>query len=243
MGYRPADAGRGGRPCRTITGRPRAWPIAAVAGDHGRRHDVRRHPHEARSVRARRGHEAGLKQGDQIIAVDGRVFPSLADLRRVCRVDGARPPGRSVDYIPAGGGPAQAQRRRCHGHGSAGTGPGRPTAGGVGLACRPGPRSRSASAPRRCSAATNWAASSIVRPSRPQHPPRPRPPRRSRRRAAKCRRSPARSWACRTPRPSPSSRVCAGHRRPVAGRDVPGRPAASRRGCWRARNSGSPAPT
>ena len=55
------------------------------------------------------GAEAGFKPGDQIIALNGRVFPSLAafaayvgSLSRGTQV--------TVDYIPAGGGPAQAQR-------------------------------------------------------------------------------------------------------------------------------------
>ncbi len=56
------------------------------------------------------GDQAGLRVGDQIIAVDGRVFPSVAAFAAYV---GAMPPGRqvSVDFIPAGGGPQQAQRR------------------------------------------------------------------------------------------------------------------------------------
>ena len=55
------------------------------------------------------GAQAGLQAGDQIIAVDGRVFPSLASFAAYV---GSLSPGSqaSVDYIPAGGGPAQAQR-------------------------------------------------------------------------------------------------------------------------------------
>jgi S1-C subfamily serine protease len=65
-----------------------------------------------RVKQARRGSagaQAGLKAGDQIIAIDGRVFPSLATFAAYV---GSLAPGRraSVDYIPAGGGPGQAQR-------------------------------------------------------------------------------------------------------------------------------------
>ena len=55
------------------------------------------------------GAQAGFKVGDQIIAVDGRVFPSLASFAGYI---GALSPGTqaAIDYIPRGGGPAQAQR-------------------------------------------------------------------------------------------------------------------------------------
>ncbi len=55
------------------------------------------------------GAQAGLKTGDQIIAVDGRVFPSVAAFAAYV---GSVMPGRqiSVDTIPSGGGPQQAQR-------------------------------------------------------------------------------------------------------------------------------------
>ncbi len=55
------------------------------------------------------GAQAGLKPGDQIIAVNGRVFP---DLRAFAAYVGSMPPGTqaSVDYIPAGDGPNGAQR-------------------------------------------------------------------------------------------------------------------------------------
>lgn len=55
------------------------------------------------------GAQAGLHPGDQIIAADGRVFPSL---KTFAAYVGSIPPGRlmSMDYIPSGGGPQQAQR-------------------------------------------------------------------------------------------------------------------------------------
>ena len=55
------------------------------------------------------GAQAGFTAGDQIIAVDGRVFPSLATF--AAYVSSTLPGTRiNVDYIPAGGGPQQAQR-------------------------------------------------------------------------------------------------------------------------------------
>ncbi len=55
------------------------------------------------------GAQAGFNVGDQIIAVDGRVFPTITSFAAYV---GATPPGQrvSVDYMPAGGGPQQAQR-------------------------------------------------------------------------------------------------------------------------------------
>ena len=55
------------------------------------------------------GAQAGFDVGDQIIAVDGQVFPSVAAFAAYV---GSLEPGRqlSVDYIPKGGGPQQAQR-------------------------------------------------------------------------------------------------------------------------------------
>ena len=55
------------------------------------------------------GARAGFRAGDEIVSVNGRVFPSLAVFAAYVH---ALPPGQpaSVDYIPAGGGPAQAQR-------------------------------------------------------------------------------------------------------------------------------------
>ena len=55
------------------------------------------------------GAAAGLRAGDQIIAVDGRLFDSLATFARF--VGSFRAGIRlSVDYIPAGGDVASAQR-------------------------------------------------------------------------------------------------------------------------------------
>ncbi len=53
--------------------------------------------------------QAGLKVGDQLIAVDGRVFPDVATFAAYV---GSVPPGQQVevDYMPAGAGPGQAQR-------------------------------------------------------------------------------------------------------------------------------------
>jgi C-terminal processing protease CtpA/Prc len=55
------------------------------------------------------GAQAGFHSGDQIIAVDGRVFASLAAFASYV---GSLAPGSqaSVDYIPAGGGPEKAER-------------------------------------------------------------------------------------------------------------------------------------
>jgi hypothetical protein len=55
------------------------------------------------------GAQAGFRPGDEIIAIDGHVFPSLAAFAAYV---GSMLPGSQVlvDYIPAGGGPAQAQR-------------------------------------------------------------------------------------------------------------------------------------
>ena len=55
------------------------------------------------------GARAGLRHGDEIIAIDGRVFPSL---QAFAAYVGSLAPGAQamVDYIPAGGGPAQAKR-------------------------------------------------------------------------------------------------------------------------------------
>ena len=55
------------------------------------------------------GARAGLQAGDQIIAIDGRVFASLTSFAAYV---GSLSPGSqaSVDYIPTDGGPAQAQR-------------------------------------------------------------------------------------------------------------------------------------
>ena len=53
--------------------------------------------------------EAGLRTGDQIIAVDGRVFSTVATFASY--IGSVQPNGRiSIDYMPAGSGPQQAQR-------------------------------------------------------------------------------------------------------------------------------------
>lgn len=55
------------------------------------------------------GAQAGFRQGDQIISVDGRVFPGVPAFASYV---GSVAPGAqiAVDYLPAGGGPQQAQR-------------------------------------------------------------------------------------------------------------------------------------
>jgi S1-C subfamily serine protease len=60
-------------------------------------------------LRGSPGAQAGFRAGDQVIAVDGRVFPTLVSFAGYI---GALSPGTQaiVDYIPVGGGPAQAQR-------------------------------------------------------------------------------------------------------------------------------------
>ena len=55
------------------------------------------------------GGRAGLKSGDNIIALDGRVFPSLDAFSAY--ISASRPGSQiTVDYIPAKAGPQQAQR-------------------------------------------------------------------------------------------------------------------------------------
>ena len=55
------------------------------------------------------GAQAGLRRGDLIIAVNGRVFASLAAFGAY--VQSILPGERiSIDYIPAGGGPEKAER-------------------------------------------------------------------------------------------------------------------------------------
>jgi len=55
------------------------------------------------------GARAGLKSGDEIIALDGRVFPTLIAFSDYV---GAAQPGSemTVDYMPKGGGPQKATR-------------------------------------------------------------------------------------------------------------------------------------
>jgi len=55
------------------------------------------------------GARAGFRRGDQIIAVDGLVFPSIAAFAAYI---GSVAPGNrvSIDYMPAGSGPANAER-------------------------------------------------------------------------------------------------------------------------------------
>ena len=65
---------------------------------------------EVRRVKAgSAGDAAGLQRGDEIIAVNGRVFPSANAFALYLR--SIRPGTRiTIDYIPAGRGPANAER-------------------------------------------------------------------------------------------------------------------------------------
>jgi hypothetical protein len=65
---------------------------------------------QVRSVRrGSPGARAGLEVGDQVIAVNGRVFPGVATFAGYM---GSLRPGETIamDYLPRGGGPEQAQR-------------------------------------------------------------------------------------------------------------------------------------
>ena len=55
------------------------------------------------------GAQAGFRSGDQIVSVDGRVFPGVPAFADYV---GSVAPGRqiAVDFLPAGGGPKDAQR-------------------------------------------------------------------------------------------------------------------------------------
>lgn len=53
--------------------------------------------------------QAGFKPGDQVIAVDGKVFPSVAAFASYVGSKQAAQ-ALSIDYIPNGGGPQEAQR-------------------------------------------------------------------------------------------------------------------------------------
>jgi hypothetical protein len=55
------------------------------------------------------GAQAGFRSGDQIIAVDGRVFPDASAFAAYVR---SMAPGSraTIDYIPAGGAPKDAER-------------------------------------------------------------------------------------------------------------------------------------
>lgn len=55
------------------------------------------------------GAQAGFRSGDQIIAVDGKVFPSVASF--AAYVGSKAPSDRiAIDYMPPNGGPKDAQR-------------------------------------------------------------------------------------------------------------------------------------
>ena len=65
---------------------------------------------------------AGLAVGDQVIAVDGRVFPSVAAFAGYV---GSLPAGRTIgiDYLPRGAGPEKAQRLAVTMGGASGAAP------------------------------------------------------------------------------------------------------------------------
>ena len=75
------------------------------------------------------GAHAGLRQGDQIIAVNGLVFPTIASFAAYV---GSTMPGSqiTIDYMPAGTGPQQAQRVAVT-VGGAGQIPPEPASGGM----------------------------------------------------------------------------------------------------------------
>lgn len=78
------------------------------------------------------GDRAGLRTGDQIIAVDGKVFPTVAAFASY--VGSVQPGGKlSMDYMPAGGGPQQAQRVAVILGGSAPAAPASPQPTSTGL--------------------------------------------------------------------------------------------------------------
>jgi S1-C subfamily serine protease len=83
-------------------------------------------------TRGSAGDKAGLRTGDQIIAVDGKVFPSVGAFASYV---GSMPPaGRiSIDYMPGGGGPQQAQRVgvTLGGGSSTAASPGQPASSGL----------------------------------------------------------------------------------------------------------------
>ncbi len=55
------------------------------------------------------GAQAGFRKGDQIVSVDGRVFPTVPAFAGY--VGSVAPGGQiAVDFLPAGGGPQDAQR-------------------------------------------------------------------------------------------------------------------------------------
>ncbi|WP_237477854.1 PDZ domain-containing protein [Lichenibacterium dinghuense] len=55
------------------------------------------------------GAQAGFRKGDEIVSVDGRVFPTVPAFADYV---GSVAPGKqiNVDFLPAGGGPQEAQR-------------------------------------------------------------------------------------------------------------------------------------
>ena len=117
------------------------------------------------------GAQAGFKAGDEIIAIDGRVFASVAAFAAYV---GSVPPGRqiSLDYIPNGGGPQHAQRVGATVGTSGQAAPPQPAPAqqdgqGKPTGLSTGTKVAIGSARRRCSAVMNSAAFPTRRPSRP----------------------------------------------------------------------------
>ena len=106
MGYRLVTASEAAR-------LPRQQAVLGIQAGPGQQINSRDLNFELLKVQSVRpgspGARAGFKSGDQIIAVDGRVFASTGAFASFV---GSVPPGQSVsiDYMPAGAGPQQAKR-------------------------------------------------------------------------------------------------------------------------------------
>jgi hypothetical protein len=106
MGYRLLEPDEASRLPRAGGTRGMDVDRAQRVEDNGMTFDLMRVRQVRRDSPAAR---AGFDVGDTVIAVDGRVFPTIAAFAAYV---GSTPPGGriSIDYIPKGGGPQQAQR-------------------------------------------------------------------------------------------------------------------------------------